>query len=61
MFLDAISQLEVEQRNVSAFSSAALLAAAELYSEIHGSGELWTAFEEISRAEQIRKGTAGRA
>ena len=40
LFTDAISQIEIEERSIHAFASAALLAAAEVYSEPHG-GEGW--------------------
>ena len=61
MFTDATAMLEVEGRNVYAFSCAALLAAAEYYVIVHGEDELPKAFQDILNAQQVHLGTAGRA
>lgn len=61
MFQDAVFQIETEGHSVGSFASAALLAASEVYSEVHGSAALGKAFASISKAEMIHSGTAGRA
>lgn len=61
VFSDAIHQIGIEGRSIHAFSAAALVAAAEVYAEVHGTDELHKAFAAIVRAEQIQSGRAGRA
>lgn len=56
-----IERLENDGASIGAFSSALLLAASELYSEVWGSNELRAAFVKIAQAEQIISGSAGRA
>jgi hypothetical protein len=60
MFSEAIFAVEADGRCVATFSSAALLAASELYSEIHGPDAMRRAFVAISNAE-IAANAAGRA
>ena len=61
LFLDQICEFETGGRSLSAFASAALLAASEIYAEIHGGPEVRKAFDKIAEAQQLHSGTAGRA
>lgn len=60
LLTDEIERLEIQGGDVRSFSSALLLAASELYSEVYGSNQLRLAFARLVEVEAVHK-TAGRA
>lgn len=61
LLAEEIEFLEQQGGCVRSFSSALLLAASELYSEVWSSDQLRAAFVQIAKAELLHSGNAGRA